>query len=1156
MAPKQKKSNMAQKLSIVAVSVLIVTIVIMSYKLCPSTSCVTGAAAGTYEYFFNDSQSQGDNGQGAGQGGQGGQGTGPSGATISATPTPEDPDLSAGYFCGNGLPEGPIDCDMSERCFYHANQEGEYECSDNACSSVFTTGPESWGANCWGIPWCCDSSGGLMSHGIHMGLYCQGLFGIAHPEYEYFNADCASSDLSWQNVLCPGFEMKGSAVTAADCVCAFPPCNTSDFDFTDKYFAGETAIPMLAGGRDIARDSAGNIYVLTQAGYNNITVYKYGSECDSVQVFQYNNATYDINATGIAIDGGKHILVSGTSYDLGGHNDPLADSDFDYFLLKFNPDGSVNGTATYAGGTLAVAMDVAVDFSDNVYVTGFNGTTAGTKILSIKYNPLLVLQWVNVYNGPGAFDMGRAITTDNDNFGNAYVAGGTGNSLDWADDSYNATVIKFSSAAAPLVMTTYAGVGYSDIFNGISVIRETNGINYASGTAAIYVYATGLTAVAPGTSDTNVLTVKYTDAGAQVYAKTYDGPATFAGRDWDQGNAIASDTAGVGHFGYNAAGNFYVAATVTAADGTTDWAILGYNKTGGLFWSDVMSLSAGNDEALGILASKLFVTGTVNGSRGFLGPMGEGHTLSYYTPSNAPTLDVAIFQRAGEFNNRHLSPKSGGARSNYEIALGTDTGAPTRITSDFGLPGKWTTSNHIKLVYDSNTNMMTSTTTASGTPFILSYQANPVTGKNYFQFDIRAAAISGTPTTNVSFRNVFLTTPSGGVESLGNFNSNPGGSGWIPQPCSGLYGCCDATYGCYQFWNVQGVNLDNGFTLEGDIVLSDLGTACSGSACEGGDESNRVNIAFGKYNLPHNDADSDGSLGLPAGYSGGAVVQSGWTEFKFLWDQRTDYPSDDCAPSNSGIHPGATESCDGVDDDCDTAIDECLGAETCGVGECERTVLLCENGQPQTCVPGTPTAEICNDGIDQDCDGGDLKPTAEICGDGIDQDCNGADLNCPPEEGGGGGTTVIIEAPVLGPPGDPVISTDREAVLTEPETILVFDSNGNPAEGFLVIKTPNGTSISVPIVDGKVQYTFDTTGTWSLEYTDPATSKTAINYIEVLAAPMQPQPPQPQPAEVPAPPAKPPVVKDDTMLMALLLGLLVIACIGAFLAYRKHKGKH
>ena len=70
-----------------------------------------------------------------------------------------------------------------------------------------------------------------------------------------------------------------------------------------------------------------------------------------------------------------------------------------------------------------------------------------------------------------------------------------------------------------------------------------------------------------------------------------------------------------------------------------------------------------------------------------------------------------------------------------------------------------------------------------------------------------------------------------------------------------------------------------------------------------------------------------------------------------------------CTPGNPQV-----EICNNLDDNCDGFVDEALGSTTCGTGICQNTVPNCIGGVPQNCTPNLPGAEVCN-GLDDNCDG-------------------------------------------------------------------------------------------------------------------------------------------------------------------------------------------
>ncbi len=126
----------------------------------------------------------------------------------------------------------------------------------------------------------------------------------------------------------------------------------------------------------------------------------------------------------------------------------------------------------------------------------------------------------------------------------------------------------------------------------------------------------------------------------------------------------------------------------------------------------------------------------------------------------------------------------------------------------------------------------------------------------------------------------------------------------------------------------------------------------------------------------------------------------------------------DCDDSDPKVHPGATETCNNIDDDCDGTTDEgvrdtwYLDGDSDGYGDADNTVLACSppsgySSNSTDCDDTDPNvhpdaAETCNN-IDDDCDGQ------------IDED--GTDLFFQDLDGDGYGNPEVVTIACSAPPG-------------------------------------------------------------------------------------------------------------------------------------------
>lgn len=164
-----------------------------------------------------------------------------------------------------------------------------------------------------------------------------------------------------------------------------------------------------------------------------------------------------------------------------------------------------------------------------------------------------------------------------------------------------------------------------------------------------------------------------------------------------------------------------------------------------------------------------------------------------------------------------------------------------------------------------------------------------------------------------------------------------------------------------------------------------------------------------------NEGTSSSSVEIP---EGNIIDVDSYEWIIFGGEECTSEDTQDCGPSNeegictygtqtcvdnqwgdciNAVYP-ETETCNGLDDDCDGTVDGILGVSltrgtTCGIGVCAstgtETCTLAGVFEGDTCVAGTPTENpevSCSDYLDNDCNG----------------DIDGEDSNC----GGCSGTAV------------------------------------------------------------------------------------------------------------------------------------------------------
>ena len=271
-----------------------------------------------------------------------------------------------------------------------------------------------------------------------------------------------------------------------------------------------------ANGYDLAYaltlDNAGNVYVtgwsqgnFTDADFATI---KYDSNGNQIWVARYNGpASGEDKASAVAVDSAGNVYVTGSSTGSSTGNGTGAD----YTTIKYDSDGNQLWVARYNGsankGDQASAM--ALDGLGNIYVTGSSaGSGTETDYATVKYDSHGNQLWATRYSGPANGEDGATVLAV-DISSNVYVTGASTGNATGADY----VSIKYDVNGNQLWVARYNGPAHSEDTASALVMDRAGSIyvtGWSTGNGTSYDYAT----------------IKYSNAGKQLWVARYDGPAS------------------------------------------------------------------------------------------------------------------------------------------------------------------------------------------------------------------------------------------------------------------------------------------------------------------------------------------------------------------------------------------------------------------------------------------------------------------------------------------------------------------------------------------------------------------------------------------------------------------------------------------------------
>jgi len=358
----------------------------------------------------------------------------------------------------------------------------------------------------------------------------------------------------------------------------------------------------------IVTDSIGNVYITgytngnldgeTNTGGRDAFIAKY----DSSGVKEWTRllgTSLDDSGAGIAVDSSDNIYITGYTY--GNLDGRINSGSSDAFIAKYDSAGNKKWVRMMGTAGADDSAGIAIDSRGNIYMAW---TTSDAKIT--KYDADGNLQWSVLLEPASTYVRATGIAADNE--GNIYITGAVTGEV-------HLFIAKYNPSGTQLWIAAMGDTEGGDLSYGVAV--DSLGNAYITGYTSSLVFDghpnNGQSHLGAGTPDTFL--VKFDPSGSKLWS-------LLLGTDlWDFGMGITINQSGMilitGHTEGNLAGN--------SNNGGRDIFLASYDSSGSNLWTHVLGTAA-EDAGRGVAVDKnnnIFITGYSFGELGGNVNMGE-----------------------------------------------------------------------------------------------------------------------------------------------------------------------------------------------------------------------------------------------------------------------------------------------------------------------------------------------------------------------------------------------------------------------------------------------------------------------------------------------------------------------------------------------------